>query len=105
MRHMLAAGGLPNRAKARAAPPAGQRLTNAVRAPPGAQHSASSKAITARQLQALVRPQILERYRVRTLSSVTTGAIMQNDPARVPRSTTCTRRPFTRYFSGKLAGS
>ncbi len=28
---------------------------NEVRAPPGAQHSASVKAITARQLQALVR--------------------------------------------------
>src|SRR5205809_5694756 len=36
-------------------PPAGARVWDAVRAPPGAQHSGSFKAITARQLQALVR--------------------------------------------------
>ena len=35
--------------------PAGARLLDAVRAPPGAQHSGSPRAITARQLQALVR--------------------------------------------------
>src|SRR5438046_6817627 len=36
-------------------PPAGARAWDEVRAPPGAQHSASLRAITARQLQALVR--------------------------------------------------
>src|SRR5438132_9080832 len=34
----------------------GARVWDEVRAPPGAQHSDSFKAITARQLQALVRP-------------------------------------------------
>src|SRR2546430_17117007 len=39
---------------------AGERLGDEVRAPPGAQHSASLRAIIARQLQALVRHPRLE---------------------------------------------
>src|SRR6266550_5242032 len=46
---------LTDRAYAAGDPPAGARPWDEVRAPPGAQHSASLRAITARQLQALVR--------------------------------------------------
>src|SRR5436309_7593081 len=46
---------LTDRAKAAGDSPAGARVVDAVRAPPEAQHSASSRAISARQLQALVR--------------------------------------------------
>src|SRR6267378_229795 len=46
---------LTDRAKAAGDPRAGARVWDVVRTPPGAQHSASPKAITARQLQALVR--------------------------------------------------
>src|SRR5256885_11719005 len=49
-------GCLTGRAYTAGDPPAGARPWDEVRAPPGAQHSDSLKAITARQLQALVRP-------------------------------------------------
>src|SRR5256886_15602594 len=55
----------PNLAKAAGTPPPGARPRDEVRAPPGAQHSVSSKAITARQLQALVRRQGLLARRLR----------------------------------------
>src|SRR2546430_17278854 len=52
---ILGAARIRDRFKARAARPAGARVVDEVGAPPGAQHSASSKATPARQLQALVR--------------------------------------------------
>src|SRR5437879_12465383 len=53
--HCLVRGRLTDRAEAAGDSPAGARVWDEVRAPPGAQHSVSLKAITARQLQALVR--------------------------------------------------
>jgi hypothetical protein len=38
------------------------------------------------------------RYRMLMLSTATTGAIMQKEPAFPPRMTTRTRKPLTRYF-------
>src|SRR5437762_12266204 len=56
---------LTDRAEAAGDSPAGARVWDEVRAPPGAQHSASFKAITARQLQALVRRRLSLDFRVR----------------------------------------
>src|SRR5439155_4335232 len=83
---------LTDRAYAAGDPPAGRRVWAEGRAPPGAQHSASIKAITARQLQALVRQlptsgliRVLERCSVRLNEGVIAhpdiGAALDPDAA------------------------